>query len=149
MKPAHYIRFATLDDLPELIGILQTSSPDWTPALLEDCFEENYFHWVVCAKEEIEEIKGFVVVRKNFDAWEIMQIVVDFQHQRQGLATHLLQFVIDTAKKNAMERVQLEVRKSNDAAITLYLQCGFCEVGMRKKYYPDKEDALLMDYFIS
>lgn len=144
MKSAHYIRVAAPDDLPELIAILQTSSPDWTPALLEECFEENYFHWVICAKEEI---KGFLIVRKNFDAWEIMQIVVDFRYQRQGLATQLLQFVIREAKKNAMERIQLEVRKSNDAAITLYLQCGFREVGMRKKYYPDKEDALLMDCF--
>lgn len=145
MKTASYIRFATIDDLPDMISILNTSSQDWTPSLLEACFDENYFHWVICFQDEI---KGFVIVRKNFDAWEIMQIVIDFQYQRQGLATQLLKFVIHEAQKNGMERIQLEVRKSNDAAIKLYLQCGFREVGERKQYYPDKEDALLMDYFI-
>ena len=145
MKTADYIRIALPDDLPEMIAILQTSSQDWSPSLLEDSFLENYIHWVICFEDEI---KGFVIVRKNFDAWEIMQIVIDFQYQRQKLATQLLQFVIDAAKKSGAERIQLEVRKSNLAAITLYLQCGFKEVGLRKKYYPDKEDALLMDYFI-
>lgn len=146
MKTAYYIRIALPDDLPEMIAILQTSSQDWSPSLLEDSFLENYIHCVICFEDEI---KGFVIVRKNFDAWEIMQIVIDFQYQRQKLATQLLQFVIDAAKKNGAERIQLEVRKSNIAAITLYLQCGFQEVGLRKKYYPDKEDALLMDYFIT
>src|SRR3990167_6209486 len=146
MKTADYIRIALPDDLPEMIAILQTSSQDWSPSLLEDSFLENYIHWVICFEDEI---KGFVIVRKNFDAWEIMQIVIDFQYQRQKLATQLLQFVINAAKKSGAERIQLEVRKSNLAAITLYLQCGFKEVGLRKKYYPDKEDAVLMDYFIA
>src|SRR3990167_3361200 len=146
MKTAYYIRIAIQDDLPEMIAILQTSSQDWSASLLEDSFFENYIHWVICFEDEI---KGFVIIRKNFDAWEIMQIVIDFQYQRQGLATRLLRFVMDEAKKKSMERIQLEVRQSNTRAIALYLRCGFHEVGLRKRYYPDGEDALLMDCLLA
>src|SRR3990167_3377903 len=97
MKTAYYIRIAIQDDLPEMIAILQTSSQDWSASLLEDSFLENYIHWVICCEDEI---KGFAIIRKNFDAWEIMQIVIDFQYQRQGLATQLLHFVMHEAKKN-------------------------------------------------
>ena len=143
MKTAYDIRPASPDDLPELIAILQTSSHDWTPFVLKDCFAQNYFHWVICFQDDI---KGFVIVRKIFDTWEILQIVIDFRYQRQGLATQLLCFLIDEAKKESIKKIQLEVRKSNHVAMALYLRCGFKEIGIRKHYYPDKEDALLMDY---
>lgn len=39
----------------------------------------------------------------------------------------------------------LEVRVSNGAAIALYDQLGFKQVGRRKQYYPDGEDAILMN----
>ena len=41
----------------------------------------------------------------------------------------------------------LEVRKSNISAISLYKSFGFCEVGVRKKYYENTEDAVLMTKF--
>ncbi len=44
-----------------------------------------------------------------------------------------------------MERMTLEVRVSNNAAISLYKSLGFEEGGIRKKYYSDNnEDALIM-----
>ena len=38
----------------------------------------------------------------------------------------------------------LEVRRSNYVAIHLYEQCGFLSAGIRKNYYADSEDAVLM-----
>ena len=42
--------------------------------------------------------------------------------------------------------MSLEVRVSNLAAINLYQQMGFAEVGRRKRYYENGEDALMMEY---
>ena len=62
------------------------------------------------------------------------------------MATQLLQFVIREAKKNNIFKLQLEVRQSNSVAIALYAQLGFVQVAVRKKYYQDNEDAVVMDY---
>ena len=42
--------------------------------------------------------------------------------------------------------MSLEVRESNISAIALYLKMGFTEVGKRKRYYENNEDALMMEY---
>ena len=56
------------------------------------------------------------------------------------------------ARSAGVSEVTLEVRVSNDAAIALYTNLGFVEVGLRKKYYASTwtqpaEDALLLTIF--
>ena len=51
------------------------------------------------------------------------------------------------ARGRGAERVYLEVRPSNPAAIALYHSEGFNEIGRRPRYYPAKdgrEDAIVM-----
>lgn len=136
------IRPITQDDLPEIHAILRTSSQDWNPSILISCFGKNYKQWAIYFENTI---LGFVIIKSSENHWELMQIVMDEKYQQQGLATRLLYFVIDEARKAKIEKIQLEVRASNIPAICLYHKTGFREVGMRKKYYADKEDALLMD----
>ena len=40
--------------------------------------------------------------------------------------------------------ISLEVNEENDAAINLYKKAGFEEVGIRKKYYNGKNNAIIM-----
>ncbi|HLB56998.1 MAG TPA: ribosomal protein S18-alanine N-acetyltransferase [Coxiellaceae bacterium] len=143
MRKDFYIRTANLDDLSSLQNILKTTPTDWSALILQDCFSENYFHYVICVDEKI---RGFISLKNNIDHWEILQIVIDKKYQRQRLAKKLLQFVINEAEKNNIKKLQLEVRAGNHAAISLYAVCGFKKVGVRKKYYPDGEDAVLMDF---
>lgn len=137
-----YIRVATLHDLDEMHTLLKKSTRDWTLSILRDCFSDDYFLWAICSDNKI---LGFAVIQDAINHWELMQIVIDKKYQRQGLAAQLLQFVINEAKTNKIKKIQLEVRSSNDAAITLYLKFGFHTVGVRKRYYADGEDASLMD----
>lgn len=142
MKNSFNIRNTTIHDIPEIQAILDRISSDWSSSILKDCFQDHYFQWVICRGEVI---LGFAVVKNNLDLWEIMQIMIDQNEQRQGLATQLLQFVITQAKKWGTTKLQLEVRQSNTPAIRLYQKNGFQKVGLRKKYYADHEDAVLMD----
>ena len=65
--------------------------------------------------------------------------------RRMGYGRRILEALVDMAKANSMTLMTLEVRRSNLAAQALYHQCGFLDVGYRKRYYEDnKEDALIM-----
>lgn len=89
-----------------------------------------------------------VVVRLPFDA-ELQAILVAREARRQGVARRLLAAVIEQAQGWGSERLLLEVRAGNEAALALYRRAGFGEDGRRRGYYPartagQREDALLM-----
>lgn len=65
--------------------------------------------------------------------------------RRRGLALQLLRTLIDECRNSGLERVFLEVRAGNVGAVALYCAFGFSETGRRKGYYPDGEDAVLME----
>ncbi|OGT47927.1 MAG: ribosomal-protein-alanine N-acetyltransferase [Gammaproteobacteria bacterium RIFCSPHIGHO2_12_FULL_38_11] len=137
-----FIRFIIPEDLPDIQHILQNTLSDWTPSIFQDCFNDHYYNWII---RDNNKPAGFITVKNNHDHWEIMQIVIDKNYQQQGLATKLVEYTIKQAKKLSVEKIQLEVRRSNTAAISLYQKCGFQKVGIRKKYYKDGEEAILMD----
>lgn len=75
----------------------------------------------------------------------ITNIAIHPDYRRQGLATALMKYMIFRAEEKNVNEMDLEVRVSNEAAISLYKKFGFAEVGVRKGYYSDNgEDALLM-----
>ena len=55
-----------------------------------------------------------------------------------------MQIVIEICNEQNIEQLTLEVRRSNEYAMKLYNQLRFKEVAIRKKYYEDGEDAVLM-----
>ncbi|MCC5881236.1 MAG: GNAT family N-acetyltransferase [Halomonas sp.] len=92
-----------------------------------------------------------VVVRLPFEA-ELQAMLVTTAMRRRGLALRLLEAVIDQSRRWDSERLLLEVRAGNVAAIGLYRRAGFDEDGRRPGYYPplhdtadaNREDAVLM-----
>lgn len=78
------------------------------------------------------------------DEMEILNLAVDPEYRRLGLATRLLSVVVRECLAKGMKYAFLDVKKSNRAARDLYVKFGFKQIGIRKNYYPDtKEDALL------
>lgn len=94
-----------------------------------------------------------VVARRPFDA-ELESIAMSPAWRRRGLAGRLLGAVIDQARAWGSERLLLEVRAGNAAALALYRRAGWHEDGRRRGYYPPlpgegrrgegREDAVLM-----
>ncbi|MCL6433141.1 MAG: ribosomal protein S18-alanine N-acetyltransferase [Leptolyngbyaceae cyanobacterium HOT.MB2.61] len=67
------------------------------------------------------------------------------EYHRQGLGQALFYALLRSAYLQGLERATLEVRISNQSALSLYQKFGFQEVGRRKKYYQDTgEDALVL-----
>ncbi len=75
---------------------------------------------------------------------EILNLFVIKNYRGLGLGKKLVDSVIKICKKENIEILTLEVRVSNNYAINMYEQIGFKVGTIRKKYYENNEDALLM-----
>jgi ribosomal-protein-alanine N-acetyltransferase len=64
--------------------------------------------------------------------------------QNKGYGSKLLDYLIDSATKNDIKNITLEVRKDNENAIYLYKKKGFIEKALRKNYY-NGIDGVLME----
>jgi ribosomal-protein-alanine N-acetyltransferase len=88
---------------------------------------------------------GYLIVARYVDAWHIMNVAVDPDHQRRGIATMLLNRLFERTAGDERRGYTLEVRVSNGGAIKLYEGLGFHARGVRRGYYTDNhEDALIM-----
>lgn len=76
-----------------------------------------------------------VAARLPFEA-ELQALLVSEARRGRGLARELLAAVVDQARGWGSERLLLEVRAGNAAAIALYRGAGFREDGIRRGYYP-------------
>ncbi len=83
--------------------------------------------------------------------WEILEeahitlLMISPQYQGQGLGQLLLYGLLQDAVKRNLERATLEVRVSNQPALSLYRKFGFQVAGQRKGYYKSTgEDALVL-----
>ena len=94
---------------------------------------------------EGDELAGYVITSRYVDAWHIMNVAVDPDLRRRGVATALLERLFELTHGDERRGYTLEVRVSNDAAIQLYERLGFEARGLRRGYYTDnREDALIM-----
>ena len=94
---------------------------------------------------EGEELVGYVINSRYVDAWHVMNVAVDPDHQRRGVASRLLERLFELTRDDERRGYTLEVRVSNRDAIALYEKLGFEPRGVRRGYYTDnREDALIM-----
>ena len=95
--------------------------------------------------EDVGEILGYVSMMFVLDEAYIGNVAVAPEHRRRGVASALLESLLQRAKAMGLAFVTLEVRATNMPAIALYEQFGFSVVGRRKNYYSaPTEDALIM-----
>lgn len=88
--------------------------------------------------------QGALLSYHGMDTTDIIYLYVQPKSRGHGLATQLLASLWAMLSKDAtMQALFLEVRKSNLSAIRVYRNFGMKQVGERKKYYRDGEDALV------
>lgn len=99
------------------------------------------FYWVAVHEGEVI---GYCGYWWTFGEAQITNIAVSPSFRQKGVASALMDKVIENCKDTDVYSITLEVRVSNNAAISMYEKYGFERVGLRPKYYDNKEDALLM-----
>ena len=99
---------------------------------------------VFCAFYD-NEIVGVACVENQFGDGYLHNIAVDDEYRRQGIAKWLMDKCSEFLLSNGVEKIFLEVRKSNTNALNLYKKCGFETVSIRKGFYANPtEDAYSM-----
>ena len=94
---------------------------------------------------EGDRLVGYIVNSRYVDAWHVMNVAVDPDCRRRGIATRLLERLFELTRDDQRRGYTLEVRVSNRDAIALYENLGFVRQGTRRAYYTDnREDALIM-----
>src|ERR1700688_944859 len=82
-------------------------------------------------------VAAFLIARQVADEAEVLNVAVLTEARRQGQASALLAGAIHQYQNSGVLRVFLEVRESNQPAITFYAKHGFIACGRRKTYYRD------------
>ena len=85
-----------------------------------------------------------ILARAIMDEAEILTLAVLPDARRQGLGRDLLRAAMRRAAETDARTMFLEVAEDNGAARRLYTSQGFTEVGRRKRYYANGDDALVM-----
>jgi ribosomal-protein-alanine N-acetyltransferase len=75
---------------------------------------------------------------------DVQTIAVVPEFEGLGIGSALLTQLIDEARRRGALDVLLEVRADNPRAQRLYLRFGFEQIHIRRRYYRDGVDALIM-----
>jgi ribosomal-protein-alanine N-acetyltransferase len=114
----------------------------WSFGMLATSFESDNFRGVLV--DDGGEVAGYGGLTIACDTADIDNIAVSEPYRKSGVATAIVKKLCEVAKADGVEKLFLEVRVSNAAAMRLYLKCGFVGVYTRARYYPDGEDCLVM-----
>lgn len=96
-----------------------------------------------------EEIVGFAGIWKVLDETHITNIVTKISKRYMGIASKLLEELIKTAKAEKSSLLTLEVNETNINAIKLYGKFNFKKIGLRKNYYGQNKNAIIMTLFLN
>lgn len=94
-------------------------------------------------------VVAYCCTRRLYDELHILRIASLPEERRRGHALELLRRALGAAAAAGCAQVILEVGRRNQAAAALYRQVGFVEIGVRRCYYDDGEDAVIMSRSLS
>jgi ribosomal-protein-alanine N-acetyltransferase len=120
----------------------------WSEAFLRDQLADAEARTLLVAEGADGAPVGHAALVVVADEGHVTSIAVDPVHQRRGIGACLLAALCRDARARGLTAMTLEVRTSNEAAISLYRRFGFAPAGVRPGYYTDadgtKTDALVM-----
>jgi ribosomal-protein-alanine N-acetyltransferase len=136
------IRRLTYADLPEVVAIERRAfTTPWSLAMF--VLELSKPSGICLAAVVETELTGYIVCSRYDTVWHVMNVAVDPDRRRRGIATALIAALLDRIGDDA--QITLEVRRSNAGALALYERFGFRSAGVRPRYYADNgEDAVIM-----
>ena len=155
-KNNYYVRTATLEDA-DIIAEMATKylTHSWGASEIRKDMEKNpnsrYFVVVRSGKalpgqayRGESDVVGYISCWTVLAEGEIHDVVVTEELRRRGLGRKLVNHMLRTGRHEGICDFTLEVRSRNEAAIKLYEEFGFRREGMRKGYYDNEDDAVIM-----
>ena len=133
----------TVSDLDSFSDKLITDFDDfWNYNVFKSELENENSKYIVAKQDN--DIIGFAGIWIAIDIAHITNIVVKKDMRNNGIGSKLLQELINMCKELKMKDITLEVNEHNVVAINLYKKYEFKQVGLRKKYYNNTDNAIIM-----
>lgn len=143
------IRSAGPGDVDAIAALELEAFPDdaWTPEYLQVAIDGKMpTVRILVAVEDAGTIVGHALVSVVYEIAELQRIATAEKQRRRGIGGSLLAASIDLARSEGAERLLLEVRESNVAAIEFYHQAGFVEIDRRERYYRDGATGIVLAF---
>ena len=148
----------TVNDIPDVIAIEKVSFPiPWSDLSYNRELRENdlSYYWTIRTANAGIDLPHLLAYGGYWVLGHESHVSTIASHpdcRRCKLGEWMMLGMLTEARRTSASEMTLEVRVSNDAAIALYTDLGFIEVGLRKKYYASTwtqpaEDALLLTLF--
>ena len=144
VRPAHVGDVDAITDL-ELVAF---PLDPWSETLVEEGVAGRVPTTSYFVAEQESAFVGHAAVSVVQDVAELQRIATVTTARRTGVASALLAAVPDHAAAGGAERLLLEVRDDNAAALAFYASAGFVEIARRARYYRDGTDAVVLERFV-
>ncbi|MFC7382623.1 ribosomal protein S18-alanine N-acetyltransferase [Sphaerisporangium rhizosphaerae] len=140
------LRQMTENDLPAVLAIERSTFPfdAWSEGMLrgELADQPRTRHYIVAVAAG--EVVGYAGLAAAGDQADVQTIAVNAGHQRAGIGSAMLRALLEEAGRRGATAVFLEVRADNPPAQAMYERFGFERIGLRREYYDDGTDAIMM-----
>lgn len=137
----------SIQDLDDLKDYLSTDFDEfWDYNTLKNELSSPFSNYFVAKQNN--QIVGFAGIKFILDEAELMNIVTKKSERNKKIATQLLNYLIEFCKSNKKNLINLEVNAKNSIAINFYKKYNFKQIGLRKKYYNNVDDAILMALYL-
>lgn len=145
VRPRTQIRLMSPSDLKAVAQVEKTAyAYPWSLGIFRDCLLAGYYSLVL---DVDGEVTGYAIMSIAAAEAHVLNLCVHPTYQRCGYGRRLLNALLMKAHDAKVDKVFLEVRPSNEAALRLYLSVGFERIGMRPGYYQaegGREDAVVL-----
>ncbi|MBR4874833.1 MAG: ribosomal protein S18-alanine N-acetyltransferase [Clostridia bacterium] len=139
------MRIVTMEEkhLEDILKVEQECfKTPWTENMFKEEMSGKFSVYRVLLENDVAV--GYMGMWILADEGHITNVAVGKDFRRKGYASALVDSFIELGKERNLSFLTLEVRESNESAISLYEKKGFTPVGRRKNYYENTEDAILM-----
>lgn len=142
------VRKMTEQDLDEVMMIEQEAfSLPWSRESYQGELRNSFANYLVC--DFAGEIAGYAGIWVVFEEAHITNVAVGEKFRSRGIGLALMQEAEKIARAKKATRILLEVRPSNEIALSMYENLNFIQTGLRKAYYTDNgEDAIIMTKYL-
>jgi len=140
------VRAADVGDLDALVALEDEceGADAWSRGLLADGLAGRVPTVSYLVAEDERGVVGYAVVSCVDDIADLQRIGVTSALRRSGIGSQLLEQALMLARREGTQRLLLEVREGNAAAIAMYAAHGFVEIDRRPRYYRDGATAIVM-----
>lgn len=131
------------EDIPLVLEINNLCfDPPWSLTSLKNEVANKFTKYIVLKSYDV--VVGYVGIWLILDEAHITNIAIHPNHRCKGLGSILMENTVNLCKELNIPSITLEVRENNTAAKNLYKKFGFTEQGIRKNYYPNNINAIIM-----